>query len=60
MDAPQESSRTTALVDIAGVSPRLLETAAAMDTALGHALRRRLQEADRPQRTIDVVFDSAL
>lgn len=60
MDAPQESRRKAGLVDITGFSPHLLETVAEMNTPLGHAIRRRLQEADSPQGTTDVVFDSAL
>lgn len=60
MDAPQNSHNSARLVDISEVTSGLLETVAGKDTALGHAVRRHLDERDGASRTTDVVFDSAL
>jgi FXSXX-COOH protein len=60
MDAPQNSHDSTRLVDTFTVPTLQLKLLARKDTALGHAVRRHLQERDGSSRTIDVVFDSAL
>ncbi|EMF52143.1 MULTISPECIES: FxSxx-COOH cyclophane-containing RiPP peptide [Streptomyces] len=60
MDAPQNSHNGTQLVDISTLSPGQLRLVAGMDTVLGHAVRRHLQERDKSSKTTDVVFESAL
>ncbi|MDX3640697.1 FxSxx-COOH cyclophane-containing RiPP peptide [Streptomyces sp. MB09-02B] len=60
MDAPRNSHDRTPQIDISDVSSGRLEEVVGEETALGHAVRRLLQERDNGPKTTCVVFESAL